>query len=349
MRRRYLAIAVLLLALLSVPVIALRQSDPPAAAAPVANAPALAAAAIVRSSPPVGAVQARVAGHVDGDTISVTAGGRTYTLRLVGVDTPETRHPSVGVECFGPQASAFTRTLIPVGTTVWLTRDVSDTDRYGRLLRFVWRQSATSSYTMVNEELVRNGYAVVSTYPPDVAMVDTFLAAERAARADNIGLWPACGGADTPATPLSPSATRTPTLTRTPSATRTPTLTRTPSATRTPTLTRTPSATRTPTLTRTPSATRTPSLTATATRTPATVAAATSTPSAVATGELTVTAAASVIATATAVCDPAYPTICLPPPPPDLNCSDITERSFTVLAPDPHKFDRDGNGVGCES
>ena len=248
MRRRYLAIAVLLLALLTLPVVALRQGDPQASAAPVVGERAIVAAGIIRSSPPAGAVEARVAGHVDGDTISVTIRSTTYTLRLVGVDTPETKHPRVGVECFGPQASAFTSALIPVGTTVWLQRDVSDTDRYGRLLRFVWRQSATNTFTMVNEELVRNGYAVLSTYPPDVAMVDTFLAAQRAAVADNIGLWPACGGADTPATLLSPTATRTP------SATRMPTLTRTPSATRTPTLTRTPSATRTPTLTRTPSA-----------------------------------------------------------------------------------------------
>ena len=335
MRRRYLAIAVLLLALLTLPVVALRQGDPQASAAPVVGERAIVAAGIIRSSPPAGAVEARVAGHVDGDTISVTIRSTTYTLRLVGVDTPETKHPRVGVECFGPQASAFTSALIPVGTTVWLQRDVSDTDRYGRLLRFVWRQSATNTFTMVNEELVRNGYAVLSTYPPDVAMVDTFLAAQRAAVADNIGLWPACGGADTPATLLSPTATRTP------SATRMPTLTRTPSATRTPTLTRTPSATRTPTLTHTPSATRTPTLT----RTPSATADATAT----AESSTTATAAAAMSATATLACDPAYPTICLPPPPPDLNCSDITERRFTVLAPDPHRFDRDGNGIGCES
>lgn len=48
-------------------------------------------------------------------------------------------------------------------------------------------------------------------------------------------------------------------------------------------------------------------------------------------------------------CDPAYPTVCIPPPPPDLNCGDISFRRFTVLSPDPHNFDRDGDGVGCES
>ncbi len=48
-------------------------------------------------------------------------------------------------------------------------------------------------------------------------------------------------------------------------------------------------------------------------------------------------------------CDPAYPDVCIPPPPPDLDCSDIPYRRFRVLPPDPHQFDRDGNGIGCES
>jgi hypothetical protein len=48
-------------------------------------------------------------------------------------------------------------------------------------------------------------------------------------------------------------------------------------------------------------------------------------------------------------CDPAYPTVCIPSPPPDLNCADIEFRRFQVLAPDPHGFDTDGDGVGCES
>ena len=47
-------------------------------------------------------------------------------------------------------------------------------------------------------------------------------------------------------------------------------------------------------------------------------------------------------------CDPAYPSVCIPPPPPDLDCGDIPYRDFTVLPPDPHDFDRDGDGVGCE-
>ncbi len=48
-------------------------------------------------------------------------------------------------------------------------------------------------------------------------------------------------------------------------------------------------------------------------------------------------------------CDPSYPTVCIPPPPPDLDCADVPYRNFTVLPPDPHGFDGDGDGVGCES
>lgn len=54
-------------------------------------------------------------------------------------------------------------------------------------------------------------------------------------------------------------------------------------------------------------------------------------------------------AQSTGGCDPAYPTVCIAPPPPDLDCTDITARNFKVLPPDPHKFDRDKDGIGCES
>lgn len=47
-------------------------------------------------------------------------------------------------------------------------------------------------------------------------------------------------------------------------------------------------------------------------------------------------------------CDPSYPTVCIPPPPPDLDCKDVSYKNFKVLSPDPHEFDRDGDGIGCE-
>ncbi len=86
---------------------------------------------------------------------------------------------------------------------------------------------------------------------------------------------------------------------------------------------------------------------------PTATATPTAEPTATATTEPTATATSAPLPTATATtgpaCDPAYPTVCIPPPPPDLNCGDIPHRRFVVLAPDPHKFDTDGDGIGCES
>ena len=86
--------------------------------------------------------------------------------------------------------------------------------------------------------------------------------------------------------------------------------------------------------------TQTPTATATATNTPRPTATRTPTPRPAPT------------ATATRDprrCDPSYPTVCIPPPPPDLDCSDIPYRNFVVLPPDPHGFDRDHDGIGCET
>jgi micrococcal nuclease len=61
------------------------------------------------------------------------------------------------------------------------------------------------------------------------------------------------------------------------------------------------------------------------------------------------TTSATTTTTSASSCDPSYPTVCIPPPPPDLDCSDISFRNFTVLQPDPHRFDGDKDGIGCES
>jgi len=187
---------------------------------------------------------------VDGDTIKVSIDGVTYTVRYIGMDTPETVKPGTPVQWMGPEASAANRALVE-GQQVVLEKDVSEVDRYGRLLRFVWLDRP-EGWLLVNVELVRLGFASVFTYPPDVGYVDLLLAAEREARDAGRGLW---------------SATPPP----------------------------------------------------------------------------------SASAGASGGCDPAYPTVCIPPPPPDLDCGNIPYRRFTVLSPDPHHFDGDGNGIGCES
>lgn len=127
---------------------------------------------------------------VDGDTIDVDVDGTVQRVRYIGMDTPETKHPDMAVECFGPEASAKNEELV-AGKTVYLEKDVSETDRYGRLLRYVWI-GHPGALVMVNEELVRQGYASVATFPPDVKYQARFLAAQEDARSNGRGLWSKC-------------------------------------------------------------------------------------------------------------------------------------------------------------
>lgn len=126
------------------------------------------------------AVVARV---VDGDTIVLDSGEK---VRYIGIDTPESVDPRRPVECFGKEASNQNRQLVE-GKTVRLERDVSKRDSFGRLLLYVWVNDQ-----MVNELLVKNGYARVSTYPPDVKYVNRLKAAEQEARDQKRGLWSGC-------------------------------------------------------------------------------------------------------------------------------------------------------------
>ncbi len=122
---------------------------------------------------------------IDGDTIKVETG---EVVRLIGIDAPETVHPSKSLACFGKEASQKTKETLE-GNLVRLEKDVSDKDKYGRLLRYVWKEGI-----LINELLVREGYATVATYPPDVKYQDRFLEAQRLAREENKGLWAECAG-----------------------------------------------------------------------------------------------------------------------------------------------------------
>lgn len=122
-----------------------------------------------------------VARVIDGDTIQLQDGTR---VRLIGVDTPETVHPSRPVEEYGKEASAFTRRMLE-GARVYLEYDVERFDRYGRTLAYVWLPDGT----LFNELLLFEGYAQVSTFPPNVKYVERFLAAQRQAREAGSGLW----------------------------------------------------------------------------------------------------------------------------------------------------------------
>jgi micrococcal nuclease len=139
-------------------------------------------------------VLARVVDVIDGDTIEVVIANQAYKVRYIGVDTPESTRE---IEPFGKEAAAKNRRLV-AGETVTLVKDVSETDRFGRLLRYVF-----VGERFVNYELVRQGYANVVRFPPDVACIAYFRTAEQQARSREIGLWGiAPGGQRTPtATP----------------------------------------------------------------------------------------------------------------------------------------------------
>jgi micrococcal nuclease len=135
---------------------------------------------------PGAATLARV---VDGDTIRVRIEGREERVRLVGIDTPESVKPGTPVQCFARAASARTKALLPKGSAVRLVRDVEERDRYGRLLAYVYR---ARDDLFVNLALVREGYAVALTVPPNVAHTDELVAAAGDAREHGRGLWSRC-------------------------------------------------------------------------------------------------------------------------------------------------------------
>jgi len=119
---------------------------------------------------------------VDGDTIVVVMDqdGKAYSVRYIGIDAPET---TGRVEPFGVEAATMNRELAH-GKNVLLVKDVSETDGYGRLLRYVLADGV-----FVNYELVAQGYAKVASYPPDIACIPDFQAAEEQASAWRLGLW----------------------------------------------------------------------------------------------------------------------------------------------------------------
>lgn len=128
---------------------------------------------------------------VDGDTIVVNIDGVDTTVRYIGIDTPETKDPRKEVECFGVEASNKNTELV-AGKIVTLTQDESETDKYGRLLRYVSVASGTRMID-VGLELVSGGYASALAIAPDTDRYNTYKAAEQIARREKTGLWgPVC-------------------------------------------------------------------------------------------------------------------------------------------------------------
>lgn len=137
------------------------------------------------------ATNATVERVVDGDTIIVHTGGKRERVRLIGIDTPETKKEGTPVQCYGPEASTFTESLLPQGTAVHLERDVVARDDYDRLLAYVYR---ASDGLFVNLEIMRRGFARPLTINPNTAHESEFVGAARTAEAGNVGLWGQCTG-----------------------------------------------------------------------------------------------------------------------------------------------------------
>ena len=197
-------------------------------------------------------VEAKVVRITDGDTIAVSINGQEFKVRYIGVDSPETGSN------YASQATAYNTKLLAGGVVV-LIKDTSETDRYNRLLRYVF-----AGGKFVNYEMVKAGYAQSGSWPPDIACDSTFAASDKVARLNHIGMWA-----------LAPTAV----------------------------------------------------------------------------AKATIIPFVPIVPTALIKgnCSPSYPDFCIPPPPPDLDCKDIPAKRFRVLAPDPHGFDGDHDGIGCES
>ena len=128
----------------------------------------------------------RVVHVVDGDTIEVDDAGRRETVRLLGVDTPETVDPRKPVMCYGPEASTYTKQRLE-GRRVTLESDVERRDRYGRRLAYVRLDGRR-----FNDELLERGFARLLVIAPNGMYARTMLQEELAAKRARRGLWAAC-------------------------------------------------------------------------------------------------------------------------------------------------------------
>lgn len=201
---------------------------------------------------------------VDGDTIKFESRGFESTMRLIGIDTPETKRPGYPVQCGGPAASAEAARLLPRGTSIRAVSDPSQDarDKYGRFLGYVYLAGRGGARGSINYRLVRRGFAKTYVYGQiPFRYAGQFLAGEIAAKKARLGVWgPPCNG-DTTKPQSAPVRA----------------------------------------------------------------------PGSSARG-----------------CDPNYVGACIPLPPPDLDCGDITARRFRIVGTDVHRFDSDGDGIACE-
>lgn len=129
---------------------------------------------------------------IDGDTLVITIDGHREHVRLLGIDTPETKHPTKPVECFGPEAASRLASLLPKGTPLRVVRDVEARDHFGRLLLHVFIDSPSGNSTHINVDLVRGGFARLLSIPPNSAFEEVLGRALVEARRVRRGMWGAC-------------------------------------------------------------------------------------------------------------------------------------------------------------
>lgn len=139
------------------------------------------------------ALQGTVTRVVDGDTIHVTVAGEDRTVRLIGVDTPETVHPNKPVQHYGREASAFTKKSL-LNKRVWLEYDVAPLDKYNRHLAYVWLTKPGTGeeairQSMFNAQLLLQGYGKVMTIQPNSKHANLFAKFQQEARTERRGLW----------------------------------------------------------------------------------------------------------------------------------------------------------------
>lgn len=123
---------------------------------------------------------------VDGDTawFEPVGGEVVHKVRFIGIDTPETVHPTREVQPFGQEASDYTTASL-LDQHVYLEADIEETDRYGRHLFYIWLEDGI----LFNLTLLQQGYATITTYPPNLKYVDFFIPAQESARENGLGLW----------------------------------------------------------------------------------------------------------------------------------------------------------------
>jgi endonuclease YncB( thermonuclease family) len=131
---------------------------------------------------PASATEATIEYVYDGDTLFLADGRK---VRLLGINTPEIGDK---LECWGDEATALLRQLLPEGTHVWVLPDIEPLDKYGRSLLFIYRDDATN----INLELLRQGAAEVEMYAPNLLYQQDVEQAEAQARAANVGMWASC-------------------------------------------------------------------------------------------------------------------------------------------------------------